>query len=62
MSFIYDSSPVLSIMRRKTLATREAIKAAAPKREPMVRRTVDYTIQAMGGSVKRGGAFGHRDR
>ena len=60
MSFIYDTQPIIEIMRRKSIATAEAIKAAAPKREPLVRRNLDYVIQCLSG--KRGGAFGHIDR
>lgn len=62
MSYIYDTNPIVELMRRKSRATAEAIKAAAPAPKPSPRRTLQYTILCMGTSVKSGGPFGHKDR
>lgn len=53
MSFIYDTQPIVEAMRQKTVATAEAIKAATPKRKPIVRRGMDYVIRCL--SAKHNG-------
>lgn len=61
MSYIYDTQPIIEVMRRKTVATVESIKATLLKREPTVRpNRLEYTVRAL--SVKHGGPFGHKDR
>lgn len=63
MSYLFDTQPILEVMRRKTEATVESIKAAiAQRKAPEPRRSLQFTIQCMGTTVKHGGSFGHKNR